>query len=640
MTNPTKLVFNVLSGNLDTITNTDAEGLTLNAPIISGTVPVAPVTGQTWYNNNAVNIKLPNSTLQVGQEMYVAAINKTGAIIPDGSLVYISGADSGYPKIVKAQANSISSHDVLAMTTSAVAIDAVANVTSYGVVHDLNTITDSDGNALSVGDQLYLSATTAGGYTKIEPYAPNYSMGIGVVLAVSATVGKILFKVTHGDAKDLAVITKEPTGFDNPSAVTVTYDPTAKTITLGGTFKVYWRGALVTQIVTGHTSIAHPATLDKAYFYYFDGTAVVWSESIWTFDMVMIAVVQYGTTNKFAIRECHGLMDWNSHQEFHRVVGTYRSSGGTLSDYILTSTTAIDRRPQVSSCTINDEDVPTVNAALTTKSYTQMFLTGTSTTPVVNFTLAAAEIIPVSTVTPYYNQLSGVNWVQTLMLDNQYQALWLIAIPVALGTDSQKYRFAWMQGQSVSTTLSTIQALTPSDLVLGNLASLSSEYVFITKIIIRHDTNGSGTWQIVQVNDLTGNKFIQSSAAAGVYLSAVEHDTTLTGDGSAASPLSVVYAPKVIVPIIAAGAVDLTLYKDVVYVCSNAADIVLDLSSVAGGLNANSCYVFKNINPVGGFKVTLNPNGSETINGSSTSWDLWPQDAVTLIVYNNALLVI
>jgi hypothetical protein len=205
---------------------------------------------------------------------------------------------------------------------------------------------------------------------------------------------------------------------------------------------------------------------------------------------------------------------------------------------------------------------------------------------------------------------------------------------------SQKYRYLWMQGQSQSGTLSTIQALTPADLTLGNLTTLSNEFIFITKLIIQYTAGGTNNWNIVSVSDLTGNRFVQTSSAAGVYLSAVEHDATLSGDGSVTTPLSVVYSPTTIVPIIAAGAVDLTLYKDVVYVCSNAADIVLDLSSVAGGLNANSCYVFKNINPAGGFKVTLNPNGSETINGSATSWDLWPQDAVTLIVYNNALLVI
>ncbi len=123
----------------------------------------------------------------------------------------------------------------------------------------------------------------------------------------------------------------------------------------------------------------------------------------------------------------------------------------------------------------------------------------------------------------------------------------------------------------------------------------------------------------------------------GTILYATDTDTLYVDDGT---QLKAVGAGSVIAPITSAGAVNLTLYKDVVYICSNATDIVLDLSSVAGGLNAGSYYVFKNNNPVGGFKVTLNPNGSETINGSTTSWDLWPQDAVTLVVYNNELLVI
>ncbi len=640
MTNPTKQKFNPVSGNFDLITDTDAEGLTFNAPIISNVVPVAPSTGQMWFNSG-LNVKVPGGTLQVGEEMYMYVINKTGVALADGKFIYTSGVDSGYPKAILAQANTLIAHNTLAMTTNIIGIDAVSNVTTMGLVHDLDTTVDSDGNALAAGDMLYLSALTPGGFTKIEPYAPNYSIKVGSVIIVDATVGEILVDIEINNARDQALITKDPTGFDTPELMTVTYDPVARTVTLGGTFIAYWRGAVVTQVVTGHVSAAHDDVPGSVFYYYFNGTSVVWTENVaWSFDVMMIAIVQYGATDKFAIRECHGLMDWRSHQEFHRVIGTYRSSGGALSAYTLTSTSAPDRRPDVASTTVYDEDLPTVNAALTTKLYTKLYLTGTTASPVATFTVETAEIIPVSGAIPYYNQLTGGNWQQTLMADNQYQAMWLIAVPVTLGTVSQQYRYLWMQGQSVSTTLTTIQSLTPADLVLGNLSSLSPEYVFITKLILRYDSNGPATWQIISVTNLLGNRFIQSAAAAGVYLSAVEHDDTLSGDGSATTPLSVVYSPTVIVPITSAGAVDLTLYKNAVYVCSNAADIILDLSTVAGGLNANSYYVFKNINPVGGFKVTLNPNGSETINGSTTSWDLWPQDSITLIVYGNALLVI
>ena len=61
----------------------------------------------------------------------------------------------------------------------------------------------------------------------------------------------------------------------------------------------------------------------------------------------MIAYVYYGTSDKFALRECHGIMPFNTHQELHNVIGTYRNSGGTLADYTVSSTTAADRRKKL-----------------------------------------------------------------------------------------------------------------------------------------------------------------------------------------------------------------------------------------------------------------------------------------------------
>lgn len=542
MTNPKKFTFNPLTGNFDIITNTDAEGLTLNAPIISSVTPTVPVTGQMWMNSG-LNVKVAGGTLQVGEEMYTNVINKTGVILANGRFIYTSGVDSGYPKAVLAQANTLIAHNTLAMTTNAIAINAVSNVTTTGIVHDLNTLLDSEGHALVAGDLIYLSATVAGGYTNVEPYAPNYSMQLGSVLVVDGSVGQILVDIQRNNARDLALITKDPTGFNNPENVTITYDPTGRTITLGSTgsgWTVYWRGAVVTQVVTGHVSVAHGVTTGSVYYYYFDGTNVVWAENAsWSFDMVMIATVQYGATDKFAIRECHGLMDWRSHQEFHRTIGTYRSSGGTLSGYTIGSTTL--HFPAVSQCTIFDEDLQSILPALPTGTYTNAYLSGTTTTPIINFVTGYAHIQQMVGNVPRYNLLTGGNWTQAAQSGGNYQAIFLFAIPVTSSAGSQLYRFVWLEGQQQNATLSTIQALTPADLVLGNLTSLSSEFVFITKIIVQYNGGGGGTYNIVQVNDLTGNRFTQSSTAAGVYLSAVEHDTSLTGDGTTATPLATAY---------------------------------------------------------------------------------------------------
>jgi hypothetical protein len=93
-----------------------------------------------------------------------------------------------------------------------------------------------------------------------------------------------------------------------------------------------------------------------------------------------------------------------------------------------------------------------------------------------------------------------------------------------------------VQGQTNGNLLSQ-QALTPADLNLGSLANDATEFVFIAKVIIRYI---GGNWDITSVTNLTGNKFIQVGSPAGVYLSTVATDATLTGDGTLDSPLSVV----------------------------------------------------------------------------------------------------
>lgn len=335
----------------------------------------------------------------------------------------------------------------------------------------------------------------------------------------------------NNKANDLSSITKEITGFADPSLVSVSYDSTTRTITLSGTLTAYWRGRPVT-IPT--TSTAHAVAEGVTYFYYYNGSSFVWSTTPWTFDMLQIAIVIFFPTYKYAIREVHGLMSWQNHKEFHETIGTYLSSGGDLSSFVLNSTTAANRRPDISVSTVTDEDLATVNPQLTSKLYTTFSLTGT--TPDAVITTGYAEIVPVSGNQPYYNQNNGGTWQQTLMTNNAYQAIFLLAIPTSSDSGSQNYRYVWVQGQTQNTTLSVIQALAPSDINLNGLAVSSPEFVFIGKIIIRYT---AGNWRLISTQKLTGTKFSQVGSPAGTYLSAVTTDATLTGSGTALDPLKV-----------------------------------------------------------------------------------------------------
>ncbi len=338
--------------------------------------------------------------------------------------------------------------------------------------------------------------------------------------------------IVHADvAPVLGAVSGDPTGFTSPENVIVTYDSTARTIALTGTVVAYYKGTLVTALVSGWVSTPHSDVAGRYYLYY-NGSAFVWSTTEWTLDMIQIAAVYYGATHRFALRECHGLLAWQAHELFHHAIGTFREGGGTLSSYKLASTTAANRRPNVAATVLHDEDNITTNPALTSKVYTQLYLTLTGTATHV---LSAAEMVPVLVNNPYYNRWDGAAWIQTLMASNSYMCVWLVAIPVTADAGSQAYRYQWLQGQS-NGTLTTQQALTPADLNLGTLQDEAAEFVFLAKVIIQYT---GGNWRLTSVTDLLGNKYTQVGAPAGAFLAAVATDETLTGDGTTGDPLSI-----------------------------------------------------------------------------------------------------
>ena len=254
----------------------------------------------------------------------------------------------------------------------------------------------------------------------------------------------------------------------------------------------------------------------------------------------MAAYIWYGTSIKFGLAEHHGCArNIVAHEEFHRTTGTYRESGGTLSGYTLASTTATNRRPLLSAAVIHDEDNMHTMAAISseTNTYTVMTLSGAAGTTA--FTVAQADIVPLSGNRPYYNQWDGAAWIQTLMSANSYMSIWLYAIPVTDDSESQQYRYIWQQGQS-NGNLATEQSLTPLNLNKGNIIGAITEGVYIGRVIIRYT---GGNWQWTQVEVLTGTRALTIGTIAGAFLSTVAVDASLSGDGTVSTPLSVVTAP-------------------------------------------------------------------------------------------------
>ena len=114
-----------------------------------------------------------------------------------GDVVYISGASGANTLVRKAQSDSLSTMPAFGFafkdTTSGNPVEIVSFGNIYGSgTKPLNTTVDSDGNSITVGDTLYVSPTTPGGWTNVRPTgATELVQNIGKVTRVNANNGVI-----------------------------------------------------------------------------------------------------------------------------------------------------------------------------------------------------------------------------------------------------------------------------------------------------------------------------------------------------------------------------------------------------------------------------------------------------------------
>lgn len=134
-----------------------------------------------------------NVTQQIGAEQLAYVKNNTGATIANGSVVYPNGSTGTNNLILKAQANAEStSTKTFGVVTEDIANGGHGWVTTFGMVHDINT------SALTEGASIWLSPTVAGGMTSTKPVAPNHMVLVGFCVRSHAVNGSIFVKVQNG----------------------------------------------------------------------------------------------------------------------------------------------------------------------------------------------------------------------------------------------------------------------------------------------------------------------------------------------------------------------------------------------------------------------------------------------------------
>jgi hypothetical protein len=115
---------------------------------------------------------------------------------------------------VLAQANTeANAFNVLGLVTENITKNTEGFITTYGVVHDINTTGALQGETWHDSDILYLSPYTAGGLTNQLPPAPYPIITIGYVEYAHSQHGKILVNVQNGltlkEVNDVTITTPQ-----------------------------------------------------------------------------------------------------------------------------------------------------------------------------------------------------------------------------------------------------------------------------------------------------------------------------------------------------------------------------------------------------------------------------------------------
>ncbi len=118
--------------------------------------------------------------------------NDTGGTLTKGTLVHISGRDVGtdLPTVTKSQAD-----DLLTLAEAVVAEDVLNN--ANGNLATRRIITGLNTAGFSVGDPVYLDASTAGDFQDVAPTGVNYGQWCGRVTEVDASTGQVEFNISR-----------------------------------------------------------------------------------------------------------------------------------------------------------------------------------------------------------------------------------------------------------------------------------------------------------------------------------------------------------------------------------------------------------------------------------------------------------
>jgi len=145
----------------------------------------------------AMMTEIDGTVLQIGQEFFIRCLNKTGSTIPNGTVVYVSGAQGNRPTLAPAIATNVSGDKVIGVATDPIENNTEGYVTIAGIVRSYDT------SNFTEGDTLYLSDSVAGALQNTSPASPSHAVKVGVALNSTANGSIFVFVEIGGDISSL-----------------------------------------------------------------------------------------------------------------------------------------------------------------------------------------------------------------------------------------------------------------------------------------------------------------------------------------------------------------------------------------------------------------------------------------------------
>lgn len=132
-------------------------------------IPINQPVGTIYYNltDDTFNVVHTNATQQIGEEIYIQFTNSTGVIIPNGSLVGLTGI--GTTVSLYNASGATPPMFFLGMVTEDVPIGARGRITQFGRVRNIDT------SALASG-VFYADPNVAGGYNSGKTYCSKHCL--------------------------------------------------------------------------------------------------------------------------------------------------------------------------------------------------------------------------------------------------------------------------------------------------------------------------------------------------------------------------------------------------------------------------------------------------------------------------------